>query len=67
LIEKYVGKKARFKYKEFHKADMKATRADIGKAQKLLGWQPEVSLEEGIKRTVDWTIDNWDWVRKIKI
>jgi len=67
LIEKYVGKEARFKYKEFHKADMKATCADIEKARKLLDWQPKVSLEEGIKRTVEWTKDNWDWVQKINI
>jgi nucleoside-diphosphate-sugar epimerase len=65
LIEKYVGKKARFKYKEFHKADMKATWADIEKAQKLLDWQPRVGLEEGIKRTVEWTKDNWEWIQKI--
>jgi len=58
LIEKYVGKKARFEYKEFHKADMKATWADIGKAKKLLDWQTKVSLEEGIKRTVEWTKNN---------
>jgi len=57
----------RFKYKEFHKADMKATWADIDKAKKLLGWQPQVSLEEGIKRTAEWTKDNWDWVQKINI
>jgi len=65
LIEKYVGKEARFKYREFHKADMKATCADIEKARKLLEWQPKISLEEGIKRTVEWTKDNWEWVQKI--
>jgi len=65
LIEKYVGKKARFEYKEFHKADMKVTWADITKARKLLNWQPQVSLEEGIKRTVVWMKDNWEWVKKI--
>ena len=27
---------------------------DISKAQKILGWQPEVSLEEGLKQTIDW-------------
>ena len=67
LIEKYIGKKACIEYKEFHKADMKATWADISKARKLLNWQPQVSLEEGIKRTVNWTKDNWEWVKKIKI
>ena len=67
LIEKYVGKKARFEYREFHKADMKVTWADISKARKLLNWQPQVSLEEGIKKTVEWTKNNWEWVKKIKI
>jgi UDP-glucuronate 4-epimerase len=67
LIEKYVGKKAEFRYEELHKADMKATWADIDKAQELINWQPQVSLEEGIKRTVDWTKNNWEWIRKIKM
>ena len=67
LIEKYTRKKAHFKYKEFHKTDMKKTWADINKAQKLLNWQPKVSLEEGIKRTVDWTKENWDLISKIKL
>ena len=65
-MNKYVGKEAYFKYKEFHKADMKATWADIKKAQKLLEWQPQVSLEEGIKRTVEWTKDNWQWVKNVE-
>jgi len=59
VTEKIAGKKAHFDYKEFHKADMQATWADISKAQKLLNWQPQVSLEEGIKRTVEWTENNW--------
>jgi nucleoside-diphosphate-sugar epimerase len=67
LMEKSVGKKAHFDYKEFHKADMQTTWADISKAQELLNWQPQVSLEKGIKRTVEWTKSNWEWVQKIKI
>ena len=67
LIEKYTGKKANFEYKEFHKADVKATWADINKAKRLLNWQPQVGLEEGIKRTVEWTKDNWKWVKKISL
>ena len=67
LMEKSIRKKARFEYKEFHKADMQATWADISKAQELLNWRPQVSLEEGIKRIVEWTENNWQWVQKIKI
>jgi nucleoside-diphosphate-sugar epimerase len=67
LIEKYLGKKAEVVYKDFHKADLKATWADISKAQKLLGWSPKVPLEEGIKRTVEWFKQNWDWIKNIKL
>jgi len=67
LIEKYVGAKAELNYKELHKADMKATWADIGKAKKILCWQPRVDLEEGLKKTVEWIKNNWEWIQKIKV
>jgi UDP-glucuronate 4-epimerase len=67
LIEKYTNKEAKYQYEDFHKADMKLTRADISKAKYLLAWQPQISLEEGIKKTVRWTKDNWDWVKNIKV
>ena len=67
LMEKYVRKKAEFRYKELHKADMKATWADIKKAEKYLNWQPQFNLDESIKKTVDWTKNNWEWIRKIKM
>ncbi|MCX8075875.1 MAG: GDP-mannose 4,6-dehydratase [Aquificaceae bacterium] len=67
LIEKYTGKGTRLSLKDFHKADMKATWADISKAQSLLGWEPTVSFEEGIRRTVEWTLENWEWVKEVRI
>ena len=52
LIEQYLGKKAKIKRLPFHKTDMKATWADITQAKNILKWQPKVSLEEGIKKTI---------------
>jgi nucleoside-diphosphate-sugar epimerase len=66
LMENHIGKKTHFKYKEFQKADMQTTWADISKAKKILSWQPCVELNEGLKRTIDWTISNWSWIQKIK-
>lgn len=34
--------------------DVRHSLADISKAQKLLGYQPSVSLEEGLERTISW-------------
>jgi len=67
LIEEFTGKTARVENREFHKADLKATWADITKARELLGWQPKVSLEEGIRRTVDWFKENWHWLKDIRL
>lgn len=63
LIEKYLGKKARVKTMPFPKADMQATWADISKARKILGWQPKVSLETGIRLSVEWYLANKTWLK----
>ena len=33
---------------------------DISKAKSLLGWEPEISLEEGLKETISWYREIWD-------
>ena len=65
LIEKNLGKKARFIYKPFHKADIMATWADVNKARTMLGWKATVSLEEGIKRTVEHYLENRRYQRPL--
>lgn len=42
---------------EFHPprlGDLKRSCLDIGRAQQVLGWRPEVSLADGVARTVDY-------------
>lgn len=67
LIEKYTGKKGFFEYADFHKADITDTWADINKAKLLLGWSPQVELDEGIHRTVAWFEQNWQWLQHIRL
>jgi len=67
LIEKYLGKKAEIVYKPFHKADLKATWADITKAKELLDWEPKVPLEEGLRRTVKWHVENREFLKGIEL
>ncbi|MDY6935098.1 MAG: GDP-mannose 4,6-dehydratase [Spirochaetota bacterium] len=66
-LEEYIGKESYIEYKPFHKADMKATWARINKAWDLLEWRPEVGLDEGLKRTVNWYINNKKWLKDIII
>ena len=66
-IEKLLGKKANIQYLRPNKADMKETWADISKAEKLLNWKPEIDIEEGLKRTVKWYLENKDWLKDISL
>jgi dTDP-glucose 4,6-dehydratase len=38
---------------------------DITKINRDLGWSPQVSLSEGLLKTVDWYLQNQDWVAAI--
>jgi len=66
-IEKCLGKKAKIDFRPFHKTDLKETWADITKANKILDWIPKVGIDEGIKKTVDWYLENKGWVRELQI
>ncbi len=61
MIEKQIGRKALIERRPPNPADMLANQADVGKAQRLLGWQPEVGLEEGISRLVAWYNAERSW------
>lgn len=66
LLEKYLGAKARIEHHPRHPADMLTSHADVSKARDLLGWEPQVSLKEGVARLVDWYQKEREWARDIK-
>ncbi len=39
---------------------------DFSKIKKELGWEPKVSFEEGLKKTIAWYKDNESWWKNIK-
>jgi dTDP-glucose 4,6-dehydratase len=38
---------------------------DTGKIKRELGWQPREGLETGLRKTVQWYLDNTEWVRGV--
>lgn len=54
LIEENLGKEARIKQLPDQPGDVPVTYADISKAKRLLGYNPRVSIEEGVGRFVEW-------------
>lgn len=65
LIEELIGKQAKLIYKPAHPADVKATWADITKAQRLLGWRPQIPFEQGVRQLVQWYQNNRHWAQDI--
>jgi nucleoside-diphosphate-sugar epimerase len=53
-LEKITGKKFQAKYDPPRSGDILHSQADISLARKILGYEPRVLFEEGLKRTWDW-------------
>jgi UDP-glucose 4-epimerase len=56
LLEKISGKKTAAKYEPPRPGDILHSQADITEARYLLGYDPKITLEEGLRRT-------WEWYR----
>ena len=53
-LEKLAGKRAPLTSEPMMKADVSYTYANIDKARQLLGYEPQVSVEEGVTRFYEW-------------
>jgi len=58
LIETAIGKKAIIERQPLQPGDVPLTYADIGKARKKLGYNPQIKAEKGIPSFVDWFLKN---------
>lgn len=66
VLEELIGKKALVENLPFHPADMLANWANVEKAKRILGWEPEVSLDEGIANLVDWYQKEREWASQVQ-
>ena len=64
-VERLLGQTAQLDFRPMHRADVPATWADISKAERLLGWRPQVTTQEGIARLVEWYRVNREWAREV--
>ncbi|MEK6822522.1 MAG: SDR family oxidoreductase [Nanoarchaeota archaeon] len=54
LINEYLGSDVRPEYTASRAGDVRHSLADISKAKSLLGFNPCVSVKEGLGRTIEW-------------
>jgi nucleoside-diphosphate-sugar epimerase len=58
LLEKVTGRTAKAKYAPPRPGDIRDSQADISRARDVLGYNPLVGFEEGLKHT-------WEWFRSL--
>jgi UDP-N-acetylglucosamine/UDP-N-acetyl-alpha-D-glucosaminouronate 4-epimerase len=54
VMNRIVGRNVQAIYEAERAGDVRDSQADIAKARTLLGYEPIVSLEEGLRHTLDW-------------
>ena len=65
MIEKRVENMARIEYLPRHPADASINYANVDKARRLLGWEPRVSMEEGVSNLVNWYLAERSWASQV--
>jgi dTDP-glucose 4,6-dehydratase len=53
-ISRVTGSESEIVFEALPVDDPQVRQPDITRAEQILGWQPEVPLEEGLRRTIDW-------------
>jgi UDP-glucose 4-epimerase len=59
LVKKVTGAESEISFEPKRAGEIYKSWADISKARRVLGFDPQIDLEEGITRTVDWYRKNW--------
>lgn len=59
-LEQLLGTEIKTKVRGWRPGDQPVFISDIRKAKELLGWEPKVSTDEGIKRLFNWVKENKD-------
>ncbi|MBX2892340.1 MAG: SDR family NAD(P)-dependent oxidoreductase [Saprospiraceae bacterium] len=57
-VEAALGQPLTIQYLEKQPGDVEQTHADVSKARRLFGYQPSVSLQEGVRQFVEWYTAN---------
>lgn len=54
VLEEETGERTDIEFAEWREGDQKVYISDTSRAKEELGWEPEVSPEEGVKRFIEW-------------
>jgi CDP-paratose 2-epimerase len=58
LLEKLLGRKIPFARGDWRPGDQRVCVYDTAKAQRELGWEPQVGVQEGVEKLYRWVVEN---------
>ena len=65
MLESKIGRKAEIVHLPESKAEMLANWANVEKAGRLLGWRPQVNLDQGVSNLVSWYQAERTWAIQV--
>jgi nucleoside-diphosphate-sugar epimerase len=65
MMEDILGRKALIEHLPPNPGELQTNHADVTKARRLLSWQPQVSLREGVTRLAAWYRAERAWAREV--
>jgi len=65
MLEELTGRSAVVQHLPPNPGELRTNQADIGKAKRMLGWEPRVGLLEGVKALVDWYKAERSWAKEV--
>ena len=66
VLQGMLGRETEICQEPMPETDVMSTWADVSQAWDLLRWEPTTTLEAGLRATVDWYVQQAEWVKEVK-
>jgi len=60
ILKEKTGNEINITFKDWRPSDQKVYISDISKVKEKLGWEPKISVRQGIQSLMDWAKENKD-------
>ncbi|MEW6328536.1 MAG: SDR family NAD(P)-dependent oxidoreductase [Candidatus Micrarchaeota archaeon] len=67
MIIEITGSKSRIEHGPARPGEVPVLHADVSKAKRALGWEPRHSFEDGIRKTVEWCVENREFLQPMQV
>jgi UDP-glucuronate 4-epimerase len=59
-LEECLGRQAKIEFQPAHRGEMESTMADVGRLERAIGYRPPTSVEDGVRKFVEWYVAHYN-------